>query len=136
MENAAGIRFILKYGFIIILILIAVFLMNRFGFFNVFLAPENCDISTGFDCISFSAHKDGINLILQNLHDYSVSVSEIRFRDCIFQGRTDMPPGITRPFLLKNCLITGKIKDNLIMEYFTPDNVINEVNGTLVVRVK
>ena len=136
MENAAGIRFILKYGVIIIRIIIAVFLINKFDLFSVVFAPEDCDIQPGFECISFSAHNDGVNLILQNLHDYNVDVTEIKFKDCTFSGRTDMPPGISRPFLLKNCIITGKIKDNLIMEYYTPDNIVHKVNGTLIVRVK
>lgn len=136
MENAAGIRFILKYGFVILLIILAFFLINKFAVFNVILAPEKCDLKSGFDCISFTAHQDGINLILQNLHDYSISVSKISFKDCVFSGRIDMPSGISRPFLLKNCTINRKLKDTLILEYFTPDNMLHKLNGTLVVKVK
>jgi len=136
MENAAGVRFILKYGLIIILIIAGFFVADRLDLFSVVFAPESCNFRSGFECISFSAHQDGVNLIMQNLHDYNVYVSEIRFKNCIFQGRTDMPPGISRPFHLKNCIIDGKIKDNILMEYFTPDNILHEINGTLIVRVK
>ena len=136
MENAAGVRFILKYGVAIIVILIIIFLINKFDLYNTIFAPEDCDIRSGFECISFSAHKDGVNIIIQNLHDYTVFVSEIQFMECLFSGRQAMNPGITRSFHLKNCIIEGKIKDILKIRYFSPDNLPHQINGTLVVKVK
>ncbi len=136
MAETEGVRFILKYGVIIIIGIIAVVLLNKFGVFSVFFAPESCNIEDGFDCISFSAHKDGVNLILQNLHDYDVFVANIKYKNCIFRGRTNMPRALARPFLLKNCILNGKLKDVLSIDYYTPDNKLNHIKGSLVVNVK
>ena len=136
MENAAGVRFILKYGLVIIIVLAVIILANKAGVFDSLFAHEGCKVRSGFDCISFSAHKDGVNIILQNLHDYTVFVSSIRFRDCFFSGRYALNPGITHSFQLRDCIIDGKIKDFLTIEFFSSDNVLHQVNGSLVVRVR
>lgn len=136
VENAAGVRFILKYLFVIIIIIIIIFLISKFNLYEIVLAPEDCDIPSGFECVSFSAHKDGLNLILQNTHDYAIRVSKVNFKNCVFSGRTEMEPAIIRSFHLKNCVIEGKIKDSLIIDYYTPDNKLHSINGTLLVKVR
>ncbi len=136
MAETEGIRFILKYGLIIIFIIIAVIVLNSAGVFTMLFSPEHCSIKEGFDCISYKAHKDGVNLILQNLHDYDVAVSQLKFKNCIFRGRVSMHRGLVRPFLLKDCILSGKISDNLQIDYYTPDNKLHKVEGSLVVRVE
>ena len=136
MENAAGIKFILKYGFFILVILIIFFLVNGSEKIELIISPESCNFDSGFNCIGFSAHKDGVNIILQNLHDFSISIKEIDFKGCSFSGRTNMASGITRSFLLKDCILEGKLKDNIIITYSFPDEVLRQINGSMAVIVK
>jgi hypothetical protein len=136
MENAAGIRFVLKYGFTVFLIIMGIFGLFKFGFFDAFFSSEKCYIEDSFECIGFGASSEGVNLILRNLHDYPVSVSRISFRDCVFNNRNELNSGISRTFFLKDCFLKGKVKDTLNVDFYTPDNVLHSINGSLIVKVK
>ncbi len=136
MENAAGIKFILKYGFFILIAVIIFFLVNGSEKIEMAISPESCNFDSGFNCIGFSAHKDGINIILQNLHDFNIAVKEINFKDCSFSERTTMASGITRSFHLTDCVLEGKLKDNIIINYSFPDEISRQINGSMVVIVK
>lgn len=59
MKQQAAIDFIISYGFVILLMTIAIYVVMRVGILNARLAPDSCYPSPSFLCTSYGIFKNG-----------------------------------------------------------------------------
>ena len=59
MRQQAAIDFIISYGFVILLMTIAIYVVMRVGILNTRLAPNSCYPSPSFLCTSYGIFKNG-----------------------------------------------------------------------------
>jgi hypothetical protein len=122
-KGQAAIEFILTYGWILLVVVLAVGALLYFGF----LSPETfgkkqCEIVPGLECDEFRATSNELTLILENDLGQDIFIKRMHDKSgkCSFEEGTDIPNGEKKTFLLKDCKYGSKgerLETSVSVEY-------------------
>ncbi|MBW2985952.1 hypothetical protein KY333_01145 [Candidatus Woesearchaeota archaeon] len=122
-KGQAAIEFMLTYGWILLVVVVAMGALLYFGF----LSPETfnqkqCEIAPGIDCIEFRATSDELTLIIENNLGQDIFIKKMNdpLGECSFEEGKEVKTSEKETFLLQNCNYDSKgesLKTEVVIEY-------------------
>jgi hypothetical protein len=110
-KGQAVIEFMLTYGWVILVVIIAIGALIYFGV----LSPktfnkEQCEIIPGLDCVDFRAKSDELTLILENNLGQDIFIQKIEDStgSCSFVEGKEIQSGKQETFIVKGCKYGSK----------------------------
>jgi hypothetical protein len=111
--------FMLKYGWIIAVLLIAAAALDYSGIVDITsIFPEKCSLSNKLVCLDYEVRPSEISLEINNGITSTIIVDSITVAGCSENFATEMPPREISPFLITNCNNGNNIlKGEIILKY-------------------
>lgn len=138
----AAMEFIMSYGWVIIIVLIAISTILYFVKPHRMILGQNCILSPGLHCKSYKADTDGITLLIGNPTRKDIRVTAINFSnhlECTLTSQKLIRSGSSET-LTVSCdppLTTGtQFRDDIKIIYDETGGIQDVVNsGTVLLRV-
>ena len=141
-KGQAAIEFILTYGWILLVVVLAVGALLYFGF----LSPEtfskkHCEIVPGLECSEFRATSNELTLVLENDLGQNIFVKKMKDGSgkCSFEEGKEIKNGEKETFLLKNCRYGSKgerLETEVSVEYQSSTGINHTQNAQIVTFIE
>ena len=141
-KGQAAIEFMLTYGWIILVVVIAIGALLYFGF----LSPEtfskkHCEITPGLECAEFRATSNELTLIIENNLGQDIFIK--RMHDptgkCSFEEGKTLKNNEKETFVMQNCKYGAKgerLQTEVTVEYQSSTGINHTQDAQIVVFIE
>jgi photosystem II stability/assembly factor-like uncharacterized protein len=135
----ASMEFLMTYGWVIMITLIAIGALSYFGILNPDkFIPKRCALEPGLGCIDFKVNENSVTVIIRSGKGEDITINDIKVRDCTGTASGTLNNGEEKTYTISGC--TNAIKNKFISDinitYTGETELTRKTRGNLVGKVQ